>query len=101
MAGLQTQPNEKTRLANHSFHLEGRKRAQITGVSDVLSFHENEIVLKVESGLMILGGEELHIGKLLLDEGRLDVVGQVDSVVYEAPNANVKKVFRWIGKKER
>lgn len=86
---------EERKTLNHSFQLDQRKHAVITGVSDVCSFDENEIVLKVDSGLMVLTGQGMHIGKLLLEEGRLDVDGHVDSVVYEAPKAVGKFFSRW------
>lgn len=69
----------------HTVQMERRRHAAITGVMDVCSFHETEIVLKVDTGLMVLTGENLHIGKLLLDDGKLDVEGQIDGIVYERP----------------
>lgn len=84
----------------HSLQLEQRRHALITGVTDVCSFHETEIVLKIESGVMILNGENLHIGKLLLDDGKLDVEGQIDSVLYERPKAARKRLLSWMGKAE-
>ncbi len=80
--------------AKHTVMLDARSRAVITGVTDVSSFHETEIVLRVQDGLMVIGGEGLHIGRLSLEEGKLDVAGHVDSIIYEAPHA-VKRLFRW------
>ena len=71
----------------HNVTMNQRKHAEITGVNDVCSFHENEIVLKVDSGVMIITGEGLHVGKLLLEEGRLDVEGKLDGVHYEQPHS--------------
>ena len=82
-------------LTKHSVQMERRKHAAITGVSDVCSFHETEIVLRVDGGLMFITGENLHIGKLLLDDGRLDVEGQIDSLVYEKPKASARRLFSW------
>ena len=87
--------NEGTQKGEHNLSLERRKRATITGVSDVCSFHETEIVLRLDSGLMYLSGEGLHIARLLLEEGKLDVDGQIDSIVYEQPKKAVKRLFQW------
>ena len=76
----------------HTLNMSERRHAVITGVADVSSFHENEIVLRVDGGEMVIGGEGLHVGKLLLEEGRLDVEGRIDSVVYEAPRT-VRRLF--------
>jgi len=78
----------------HNVTINQRKHAVITGVNDVCSFHENEIVLKVDSGVMIITGEGLHVGKLLLEEGRLDVEGKLDGVHYEQPHS-VSRLFRF------
>lgn len=78
----------------HKFTLDQRKQASISGVNDVYSFHENEVVLKVDGGVMIITGENLHVGKLLLEEGRVDLAGRVDGVHYEVPHAS-GKLFRF------
>lgn len=80
---------------DHSITIERRKRVSVTGVLDVCSFHETEIILRLDSGLMYLTGEGLHVARLLLDEGKLDVDGHVDGVVYEAPKKSVKRLFSW------
>jgi len=77
--------SDKSSLSLHTVQLDRRKHAVITGVMDVSSFHETEIILKIENATMVISGEGLHIGKLLIDDGRLDVEGQIDSVVYEKP----------------
>lgn len=69
----------------HTIQIDRRKRTVITGVMDVCSFHETEIVMKLESGLLFLTGQNLRIGKLLPDENRLDIEGQIDSLIYEQP----------------
>lgn len=85
----------KQEARQHTVQMERRRHAAITGVTDVCSFHENEIVLKVDTGLMVLTGESLHIGKLLLDDGKLDVDGQIDGIVYEKPRLNHRKLLFW------
>ncbi|MBE5795189.1 MAG: sporulation protein [Clostridiales bacterium] len=69
----------------HTIQIDRRRRTVITGVMDVCSFHETEIIMKLESGHLFVTGQGLHIGKLLPDENRLDIDGQVDSLVYETP----------------
>lgn len=71
----------------HTLQLERRKRTVVTGVTDVCSFHENEVVMKLDGQTLYITGQGLRIGKLLPDEGRLDITGQVDSIIYEMPHA--------------
>ena len=44
-----------------------------------------------KTGLMVLTGEGLHMAKLLLEDGKLQIEGRVDSLVYEQP----RKSFRF------
>jgi len=85
----------KPEARQHTVQMERRRHAAITGVTDVCSFHETEIVLKVDTGLMVLTGENLHIGKLLLDDGKLDVEGQIDGIVYEKPKLTKRRLLFW------
>ena len=69
--------------AAHRLELDGRERLSVSGVEDVERFDENEIVMSTTVGTLIVGGENLHIGKLSLDGGELQVDGRIDSVSYE------------------
>lgn len=92
--------NENTQktgnVGSHTVYLDRRQHTMVTGVSEVSSFDENEVVLKVDGGVMIVTGEHLHVGKLLLDEGKLDVEGHVDGIIYEVPRQTTGKLLsRW------
>ena len=82
---------EKTKSASfpHSVCADSRKKLKITGVSDVESFDEYEIVLNTTEGVLIIEGRELHMERLTLDSGEVIVTGQLDLLKYE--NAPVKK----------
>jgi len=95
MSNVRPAQGEQRKLSNHTVHMDRRSHASITGVEDVSSFHENEIILKVDGGLMVITGDGLHIEKLLLDDGKLDVDGHIDSVVYETPRKQQMKMFGW------
>ena len=67
----------------HRLELEGRERLLVTGVEEVERFDEEEIVMNTTAGTLVVGGSQLHIGKLNLDGGELHVDGRIDSVTYE------------------
>ena len=67
---------------SHSLSMENRKCAALTGVQEVLAFDENQVILLTESGEIALTGENLHVTKLMLEEGNLTVEGRLDSVFY-------------------
>ena len=69
--------------APHRLTLDGRDKLTVSGVEDVERFDENEIVMNTTDGVLIVNGENLHIGKLSLDGGELHVDGRVDALSYE------------------
>jgi sporulation protein YabP len=74
----------------HAITLENRRRASLSGVSDVLSFNEQEVVMVTEGGDITLVGEGLHIARLNLDEGQLMVEGNISGIEYGLPPAQRK-----------
>ena len=67
----------------HNVILEGRRRLSISGVSDVESFDEHEIVMGTAQGILVLQGQELRIEKLSLDSGDVVVEGLINKLEYE------------------
>lgn len=71
----------------HSIVMEDRKRAVLTGVTDVASFNEQEVIMLTEEGDISLVGEGLHIAHLNLEEGKLTVEGRIAGIEYgDAPS---------------
>ena len=62
--------------------LEGRERLSISGVTDVLSFDEGEVVAETTMGLLVTAGEELHVERLSLDVGELVLTGRISALEY-------------------
>ena len=70
-------------LSAHRLELTGRERLTVSGVEDVARFDETGIVMSTGAGMLVVTGENLHIGKLSLDGGELHVDGRIDSISYE------------------
>jgi sporulation protein YabP len=66
----------------HKMTLLNRRTCNLTGVSDVLSFDVNEIILETDQGMLMIKGNELHVNRLTLDKGEVDVEGRIDSFTY-------------------
>mgnify|MGYP002799306062 FL=1 len=73
---------EKREKRGHRLTIDNRKNGTISGVSDVLAFDVNEIRLETELGMLTVRGKELHISRLTLDQGEVDLEGTVESLVY-------------------
>ena len=69
----------------HMLTLEGRTHARLSGVMAVCCFHDQEIVLETSEGEIALLGEQLHIEQLNLEDGQLDVTGEISGIEYNGP----------------
>ena len=67
----------------HKLTLSQRKNLTMTGVTEVISFDENAVVLCTELGRMTVHGRELQLRQLALDGGQVAVDGNVSAIVYE------------------
>lgn len=67
----------------HSLILEGRNRLSVSGVVDVQSFDESLVSMETTLGMLVVRGSGLHIEKLSLDGGELELEGDIDSMDYE------------------
>lgn len=93
MADYRDLDSGKPRLRTHNVHIDNRSRMSVTGVSDIESFHEQEIILETEAGIMRIEGDGLHLTKLSLDDGQVIIEGEVSALEYEAPNVERRGLF--------
>ena len=75
--------NSKVRAKEHKVEMLGRASLAVTGVEDVESFDEAEIVMNTSQGNLIVRGSGLHIGKISLDVGEMRVEGLISELMYE------------------
>ena len=76
---------EEQRIAkSHKLVVNNRKTSAVTGVVDVLSFDLNEILLETELGMLMVKGSDLHVNRLSLEKGEVDLSGTIDSIAYSA-----------------
>jgi sporulation protein YabP len=59
-----------------------RKSLEITGVSNVESFDNEEFLLETECGFLTVRGQHLHMKNLSLEQGLVAIEGSVHSLVY-------------------
>lgn len=78
---------EKSGIRAHACRLENRSAASLTGVREVVSFDENQVVVDTDMGLLTIKGKELHVSRLMVEKGELEVDGQVDSLAYSSNEA--------------
>ncbi len=82
----------------HKVTMNNRRNCSIAGVNDALSFNEKEVLLETEMGMLMIKGADLHISKLSLDKGEVDVEGKIDSLTYSEQDSFAKKGESLLGK---
>lgn len=67
----------------HSLALKNREKLSIDGVCEVLSFDEEAVLLKTALGRLTVEGANLHLTKLLLDCGEVNIEGKIQAIFYD------------------
>lgn len=86
---------EKKEVFPHKLIVENRKSGTVTGVTDVISFDEKDILLKTQAGKLTIKGEQLHVKRLNLEKGEVDIEGRVDSLLYLSKNLEKQDESLW------
>lgn len=73
---------KKSFKAAHNIIMESRKQLTITGVMDIDSFDEEQVIVFTEEGELTIRGINLHINKIDVDTGDLSMEGEIDSLSY-------------------
>lgn len=82
MRGWMDENYSSKQSRSHKIVLTNRKTCIISGVIDVISFDTSEILLETDQGMLMIKGTELHVSRLSLDKGEVDVEGSVASLTY-------------------
>ena len=77
---------------SHTLSMENRDKLSLTGVEDVSGFDESLVVLTTSMGELTVRGEGLHIERIDLDSGQLEVRGKVQELSYDesAPKGTLR-----------
>ena len=83
---------------SHKVLLANRKNGAFSGVVDVLSFDVGEILLENELGMLLIKGQDLHVNRLSLEKGEIDIEGRIDSLTYSEPKNVTKQTESLLGR---
>lgn len=76
---------EEKKILPHKLTLNERRSLSVTGVTEVVSFDEQSVVLHTGLGTLIVQGKGLSLRQLTAEGGQVAVEGNVSSLVYEEP----------------
>ncbi len=77
----------------HSLQLDRREKLTLTGVTEVVSFEENIVILRTTLGMLNIHGQDLKLKNLSLEAGQAGVEGQIAALIYEEPRSG-----GWLGR---
>ena len=83
---------------SHKVMLTNRKNGSFTGILDVISFDISEILLETEQGMLNVKGKDLHVNRLNLEKGEVDIEGIIDAMSYSQVPTSIKKQENLFGK---
>ena len=75
----------------HNVFIKARQRIEMTGISDVTSFDEEEIVVQTGGCGVSIEGENLKIEKFNSENGELVLNGSVNGLFYYSKRPEKKK----------
>lgn len=83
----------------HTLSLIDRQSLNISGVTEVDEFDDEAVAAYTTLGKLNIKGEMLHIRKLNLEFGELEITGKVSSLVYtnsknKSQSGFIKKFFK-------
>ena len=92
--------DEKMGTHTHRVLMNNRQNGSFSGIVDVLSFDVSEILLETEQGMLLIKGKDLHVNRLSLEKGEVDIAGKIDALSYsDVSNAHkgeslLSRIFR-------
>lgn len=75
-----------------------RKNCSLTGIIDVIAFDEGEVILETDLGVLVVKGHELHVKRLDLEKGEVDIDGRMDSFFYSEQRNSAAKGESLLGR---
>ena len=77
---------ERQAPRQHKVILNDRSGGVLNGIKDILAFDVSEILLETEQGMLMIKGNDLHVKRLTLEKGEIDISGRIDSLLYSDVN---------------
>ncbi len=76
---------DETLQLPHKVILNGRKGLSVSGVTEVIRFDDQTIILQTSMGILRVHGQSLQLKSLSPEGGQVAADGTVDALIYEEP----------------
>ena len=81
----------------HRLSLNERKELTVTGVTEVVSFDEEAVILKTPLGTLNIHGRQLQLKNLSTNGGQVEVSGNIAAMIYQQTKPTGSWVRRLFG----
>ena len=80
----------------HTLQCDGRKKLSLTGVKEVVSANDTQVLADTNAGMLEITGADIKIQKYNSDEGALAVTGEFSCLKYDSERAKgfFKRLFK-------
>lgn len=82
---------------SHRVTLNQRSDLTVTGVTEVVSFDDEAVVLRTELGTLVVQGRQLKLKTLATEGGQVTVEGSVTALIYEESKEKGGWLHRLLG----
>lgn len=82
---------EKQLGGAHKVVINHRKNGIISGITDVVAFDVKEVILETTQGALTIKGSDLHVSRLVLEKGEIELDGKIDSFTYSESRSGGKQ----------
>lgn len=77
----------------HNVIMNNCEKLTLSGVRDVEGFDENEITCITDKGELLIRGQNLHVDRVELSVGDVDVSGNVCALIYTGSSGKKSSIF--------
>ena len=80
--------------SNSLIEIENRKKCKLEGVKKLDSFDDKEFLLVTVDGYLHVKGKNMSLGNMNLEEGKLTILGDIDSLCYVNKGKEKENIFK-------
>lgn len=84
-------PSKQTK--GHVVNIDNRQRIDLTGVTEVITFNEQNVILNTVLGGLNIKGKNMKVNKLNVDNGDMSIEGEILSIAYISKDMGEKESF--------
>lgn len=75
--------DKRRTVRGHEVSMIAREKLDVSGVEDVTGFDESTVILKTALGVLTVHGDSLHVDKIDLDTGDIELRGKIKDLGYD------------------